>query len=184
MDRSFSVKKQMVLIGLGVLLVADLALAGYSWQSATALRRPMTQLETDSRKLQLLSADIERAEKIRHDLPATIADCDRFDASLLPASTGNSAITAELDQLAKKSGVQIQSVTLQHKDISARNLTRVDVDCTVNGEYGSIVKLMNSLQRSQSFYIVESLILRSEAQGRPGAMRIGIHLKTYFRTVG
>src|SRR5262245_65805775 len=182
MDRSFSVKKQLVLIGLGVLFIADLGLAVYSWQSATALRTPMAQLEADSRKLQLLNADLERAEKIRHDLPATIADCDRFEASLLPASTGNSAITAELDELARKSGLQIQSVSLRHKDIAGRNLTQVDIESAVTGDYANIVKFMNALQRSQSFYIAESLSLQSEAQGRTGAMHIGIRIKTYFRT--
>ncbi len=133
MDRSFSVKRQLVLVGLGLLLAADLTLAGYSLQASTALRTPMAQLDADSHKLGLLNADIERAEKIRHDLPATVADCNRFDASLLPASTGNSAITAELDELAKKSGLQIQGLALRHKELAGRNITQVDLDTTVSG---------------------------------------------------
>jgi len=183
MDRPFSLKRQMILVGLGLLLAADLALAGYSLQASTALRTPMAQLEADSRKLGLLSADIERAEKIRHDLPATVADCNRFDGSLLPASTGNSAVTAELDELAKKSGLQIQSLNFRHKEIAGRNLTQVDLDTTVIGDYTNIVKFMNNLQRSQNFYIVESLNLQAEGQsGKPGGMRIGLRMRTYFRT--
>jgi Tfp pilus assembly protein PilO len=183
MDRSFSVKKQMILVGLGLLLAADLGLAAYSLQASTALRTPLAQLDAESRKLGLLSADIERAEKIRHDLPATVADCNRFDASLLPASTGNSAVTSELDGLAVKSGLQIQSLALRHKEVSGRNLTEVDLDTTVVGSYSNIVKFMNNLQRSQNFYIVESLNLQAEGQrGQPGAMRIGLHMRTYFRT--
>jgi len=183
MDRSFSVKRQLVLVGLGLLLAADLTLAGYSLQASTALRTPMAQLDADSHKLGLLNADIERAEKIRHDLPATVADCNRFDASLLPASTGNSAITAELDELAKKSGLQIQGLALRHKELAGRNITQVDLDTTVSGGYANIVKFMNNLQRSQNFYIVESLNLQAEGQGGgPGGMRIGLHMRTYFRT--
>jgi type IV pilus assembly protein PilO len=182
MDRSFAVKKQSILVGLGLLLLADLGLAGYSWQASSALRTPMAQLESDSRKLTLLAADIDHAEKIRHDLPATVADCDKFDASLLPASTGNSAITAELDELAKKSGLQIQSLGLRHKELPTRPLTQVDLDATVNGDYGNIVKFMNSVQRSRTFYIVESLSLQEEGQSGPGRLRIALHLKTYFRT--
>jgi Tfp pilus assembly protein PilO len=184
MDSSFPFKRRLIFIGLGLLLLADLALAGYSWQASTALRTPMAQLDSDSHKLGLLNADIERAEKIRHDLPATVADCNSFDASLLPASTGNSAITAELDELAKKSGLQIQSLALRHKDIGGRNLTQVDLDTTVSGEYSNIVRFMNALQRSRNFYIVESLNLQTEGQGgRASALRIGLHLKTYFRTI-
>ena len=91
MDRLFSFKRRMILAALSVLLLADLALAAFSWQSSTSLRTPMASLEAESHSLGLLNSDIERAEKIRHDLPATIADCNRFDASLLPASTGGSA---------------------------------------------------------------------------------------------
>jgi len=183
MDRSFSFKRQTILVGLGVLLLADLALAGFSWHSSTALRTPMASLEAESKKLGLFNSDIERAEKIRHDLPATIADCNRFDASLLPASTGNSAIAAELDELAKKSGVQVVSLVLRHMEIAGRNLTQVDLETIVSGDYSNIVKFMNSLQRSKSFYIVESLNLQAEAQNASAsALRIGLHMKTYFRT--
>src|SRR5258708_6595059 len=84
-------------------------------------------------------------------LHAMIADCNHFDGSLLPASTGNSAITAELDELARKSGVQVVSLGLRHKDIVGRNLTQVDLDTIVSGNYSNIVKFMNSVQRSKNF---------------------------------
>jgi|SRR5437016_1344510 len=183
MDRLFSFKRRMILAALSVLLLADLALAAFSWQSSTSLRTPMASLEAESHSLGLLNSDIERAEKIRHDLPATIADCNRFDASLLPASTGGSAVTDELDTLAKKSGVQIQSLGFRHKEVAGRNLTDVDLDATLIGDYASIVKFMNNVQRSQNFYIVESLNVQSEGQGNsPSGLRIGLHMKTYFRT--
>src|SRR5215470_16138267 len=121
MDPTLTIKKRAILVGLGVLLLADAALAVYSLHAANAARRPMSQLLADSRKLQLLNVDIERAEKIRHNLPATVADCDRFEAALLPASSGNSAIVADLDELAKKSGLQIQAVSFTHKALPQRN---------------------------------------------------------------
>src|SRR5262249_16239542 len=143
---------------------------------------PMAQLEAESRKLNLLNLDIENAEKIRHNLPATVEDYDRFDKMFLPASAGNSAVAAELDGFAKTANVQIQSVGFRHTDLVGRNLTQVDLDATVNGDYSSIVKFMNSLQRSKNFYIVESLSLQSEGQGGPMALHIGLRMRTYFRT--
>jgi len=182
MDRSFSVKRQVILIGLGLLLVADLALAAYSWQSSTALRTPMAQLKEDSHKLDLLNSDIERAERIRHDLPATVADYDRFDGSLLPASTADSTVTAELDELARKSGLRIESLNFRYKELPGRNLTQLDLDTAVDGDYANIVKFMNNLQRSHNFYVVESLNLQAQGQGGPAVMRIGLKMKTYLRT--
>ena len=59
----------------------------------------------------------------------------------------------------------------------------MDLDTTVGGEYANIVKFMNNLQRSRNFYIVEALNLQAEGQsGAPGGMRIGVRMRTYFRT--
>jgi hypothetical protein len=183
MDRSFSVKRRLILVGLGLLLAADLALAAYSWQTSTALRTPMARLKEDSHKLDLLNSDIERAERIRHDLPATVADYDRFDASLLPAGTADSTVTAELDELARKSGLRIESLNFRYREIPGRNLTQLDLETAVDGDYANIVKFMNNLQRSHNFYIVESLNLQAQGQGiGPGTMRIGLKMKTYLRT--
>ncbi|HVO57416.1 MAG TPA: GspMb/PilO family protein [Dongiaceae bacterium] len=182
MDRSFTLQRRLILTGIAVLVLADIALAGYSWHMATGMRVPMAQLEADSHKLQTLNADIERAEKIRHDLPATLADYDRFDASLLKASTGNSAVTSELDDFARKTGVQIQTLSFSHKEIPARGLTQVDMEASISGDYASIVKFMNLLQRSSTFYIVQGLTLQPEGQGSQTALRIGLHMKTFFRT--
>ena len=182
MDRSLVVKRRMILVGLAILLAGDLALAFYSWHAATALRRPMASLVADSAKLKLLGADVDRADRIRHNLPATVAECDRFEGSLLPASSGNSSVTAELDDLAKKSGLQIQNVSFRHKDLPGRNLTEVELEASVTGDYSSIVKFMNGLQRSHNSYAVESLGLQAEGQNSPNGLRVGLHMKTYFRT--
>jgi len=182
MDRSFSFRRQTILVGLGLLFVADLGLAFYSWQASAELRKPMAQLDAESKKLGILSGDIERAEKIRHDLPATIADCDRFDGTLLPASSGDSVVIAELDDLAGKSGLQKQNLTFRHKEVLGRGLTQVELDTTVSGSYANIVKFMNNLQRSKNNYIVESLSLQQEGQTNSTALRIGLHMKTYYRT--
>lgn len=182
MQGAFAFTRQTILIGLGLLLAADLGLAFFSWQASSALRTPMVQLEADSKKLGMLSADIDRAAKIQHDLPATVADCDSFDSSLLPASSGDSAVIAELDDLAGKSGLQKQNLNFRHKEVAGRGLTQVDLDTTVSGSYGAIVKFMNNLQRSKNNYIVESLTLQQEGQNNSSALRIGLHLKTYYRT--
>jgi Tfp pilus assembly protein PilO len=183
MDRALNVKRRAILAGLVILLAGDLALALYSWHTANALRKPMAALVADSRKLQLLRIDVDNADRIRHDLPTTVAECDRFEASLLPSGTGNSAITAELDDLAKKAGLQIQSLSFRHKDLDARNLTQVELEISVNGPYANIVKFMNSLQRSKNPYAVDSVVLQTGGlQSAPNDLHIGMHLKTFLRT--
>jgi len=183
MDRALTVKRRMILAGLIVLLAGDVALAVYSWHMANSLRRPLAQLQSDERKLKLLQIDVDNADRIRHDLPTTVADCDQFEASLLPANAGNSAITSELDDLSKKAGVQVQSLQFRHKELPARNLTAVDLDVSVNGTYANIVKFMNSLQRSKSPYAVDAVTLQpGGSQNAPNELHIGLHMKTFLRT--
>jgi hypothetical protein len=183
MDRALVVKRRIILTGLVVLLAADVALAAYSWHAGNTMRKPMADLVADSRKLQLLRIDVDNADRIRHDLPTTVADCDRFEASLLPASTGNSTVTAELDDLSKKAGLQIQTLGFRHKELQGRNLTEVELEIAVNGTYSNIVKFMNSLQRSKNPYAVDSVVLQTGGQqSAPNDLHIGVHMKTFFRT--
>jgi type IV pilus assembly protein PilO len=183
MDRALAVKRRVILGGVILLLLVDLALVAYSWHTANALRRPLAALQSDARKLQLLRIDVDNADRIRHDLPTTVADCDRFEAGLLPATTGDSAVTAELDELSKKAGLQIQSEAFRHKDVAGRNLTQVEIEIAVNGEYTNIVKFMNSLQRSKTSYSVDSVVLQTGgSQAAPNDLHIGLHMKTFFRT--
>jgi Tfp pilus assembly protein PilO len=185
MDRALTVKRRTILTGLVILLAGDVALAAYSWNMANSMRRPLLQLQADERKLKLLQIDVENADRIRHDLPTTIADCDRFEAALLPANTGNSAITAELDDLSRKAGLQIQSLLFRHKELAVRNLTQVDLEISVNGSYASIVKFMNSLQRSKNSYAVDAVTLQAGGtQNSPNELHIGLHMKTFLRTAG
>lgn len=182
MDRALTVKRRLIIAGLALLLVGDLALFAYSWHAANVSRRSMSELMADSRKLHLYRIDVDNADRIRHDLPATVADCDRFETALLSANTGNSAITAELDELSKKAGLQIQALVFRQKVLSGRNLTQVEVDISVNGAYGNVVKFMNSLQRSRNPYAVDSVVLQTGSQQSPDELRIGLHMKTFFRT--
>lgn len=182
MDRALTVKRRLIIVGLGVLLSGDLALAAYSWHVANSTRRSMAELIADDAKLRIYKFDVDNADKVRHNLPATLAECDRFEASLLAASTGNSAVTAELDELSKKAGLQIQTLIFRQKVLADRNLTQVEVDISVNGAYGNIVKFMNSLQRSRNPYAVDSVVLQTGSQQSPDELRIGLHLKTFFRT--
>ena len=184
MDRALTVKRRIILAGVVVLLVGDLALAAYSWHMANSMRRPLAQLQADERKLKLLQIDVDNADRIRHDLPATVADCDRFEAALLPVNAGNSAITAELDDLSKKAGLQIQSLLFRHRELPARNLTQVELEISVNGSYASIVKFMNSLQRSKNPYAVDTVTLQAGGtQNAPNELHIGLRMKTFLRTV-
>jgi len=185
MERHFIVRKRLILAGLTLLIGADLALAAYGWRLSSAPRTPKQQLASEGRELELLRADIRRAEEIKQKMPTTQQDCDKFEHSLRPANTGYSAVTAELGTIAGKSSLHLDSLTFKQLPVPNRNLEMVDMDATVNGDYAGVVRFLNGLQRSENVYEVDALTVTSDSQSHSasGAVRVLLHMKTYFRTV-
>jgi type IV pilus assembly protein PilO len=184
MRRDFTLQKRAILGGLAILLLADVVLAAYSLKMTSAPRTPQQELAAQTRQLELLKADIKRAQDIRQKIPAIQKDCEQFEQSFIPGSTGYSAVTAELGSIANKAGIQIEGRNFHQREIAGRGLNEVTLEVTISGEYASVVRFLNGLQRSQNVYAVDSLALASgdQGQGVAGALRVSLHMKTYFRT--
>jgi Tfp pilus assembly protein PilO len=185
MERDFKIRKRLILAGLTLLVGADLVLGAYSWRLSSAPRTPRQQLSAEAQQLELLRADIRRAEQIKQNLPATKDDCDKFERALRPESTGYSAVTAEIGAVAAKSSLHVDDLAFKQKSIPNRNIDVVDMDLTVNGDYASVVRFINGLQRSESVYEVDGLAVTGDLQNKSSnaAVRVLLHMRTYFRAV-
>lgn len=184
MSADFTFRKRLILVGVVLLVLADIVLAVYSGQLASAPLEPEKRIAAEMKQRDLLRADIKRAQQIRDNVPATQKDCDRFEQSLFPASAGYSAFISELGDAARKSGIQIESLTHKQTEIPNRGMTEVSIDATVNGNYKSVISFLNGLQRSPNLYSVDSLTLASENnnQASTNIIKVSLHLRTYFRT--
>jgi Pilus assembly protein, PilO len=184
MPRDFTARKRAILGALTCLVAADLALAAYSWQWASEPLTTEEQFSTQEMKLMKLDAAIARAQRIQEDMPATQRECEKFEGLLLPASTGYSSVTSELGQIAKKSGVSQEGTSFKPTPIPERGLTEVVMESTIEGDYKNVILFLNGLQRAANIYEVESLTLAppSGNKGLANVIRVGLHLKTYFRT--
>ncbi len=183
MHRDFTFQKRTILTIVGLLLVADMGLAIYSWELSSSPHTSQTVFDEQAVKLGVLNNDIHSAQYIKDNMPATRQDCEKFEQSLPAESTGSSSITGELDEVAKKAGLQIVTQTYRQKEIPNRGMSEVTIEATVNGDYGSVVRFLNGLQRSERFYVVDGLALATDAQTQAsnGPIRVGLHVRTYFR---
>lgn len=179
----FPIKKQLIIAGLAVLLLADVALIYFNSQLSAPQQSRQQMLATQSTQLAFMKADIKRASDIREKIPDVLKKFDQFEATLLPSSKGYSAILQELDEYAHDTHLSVGGVTYHEKEVPGRNLTELTLDSFVSGDYSSIVKFLNHLQRSKNVYIVDSLAvdMDSSAQGPVGALRVSLHMRTYFR---
>jgi len=183
MARDFTNRKRTILGGVVCLVVADLALAAYSYELTS---QPLTSGPAFVRQedyLKKLKASVSRAEQIRADMPNTQRDCEKFEHMLLPASAGYSSILSELHEIAKKSGVKPPDINFKPTPVPARGLIEVAMESTVEGDYKNIILFLNGLQRSANIYEVESLVLapQKDNKGPANVIKVGLHLKTYFR---
>jgi Tfp pilus assembly protein PilO len=183
MTRNFKPQKRLILGSVILLIVADVALAAYSWSLSSAPQTPKEEFAAQSKKLDILRADIKRAQGIQAYMPHIQTDCDAFENDRLhSANSGYSSVTADLGAISQKAALQLSDLAFKQKEIPNRKVTEVAIDATVTGDYKNIVEFLNGLQRSQNIYSVDSLSLASEVQNASSALRVAIHMKTYFRT--
>ena len=69
MRRDFTARKRVILGGLTLLVLADVALAAYSWQLSSAPRGPQHRVQEITQQ-DLLRADIRRAKSMLKCAPA------------------------------------------------------------------------------------------------------------------
>jgi Tfp pilus assembly protein PilO len=179
MRHDFKLKGRVIVLLLVLLIAADVALGVYSWNLASA-QSAQQELALLTRNRDLLKKDIQRALEIRGRIPTIQKDCDAFEHSLFPESTGYSTVSAELGSIAAKSGLRLNSRALNPKAVKGRDLTELTIDAQVTGDYRGVVRFLNGLQRSSNFYAVEGLSARSAAQAQ-GGLQVTVHIKTYFR---
>jgi Tfp pilus assembly protein PilO len=184
MRRDFALRKRLILGSVILLVLADAALAVYSWDLASAIRKPEQEYAAKTKHLELLKQSIDNAQKIRENIPAIQKDCDKFEHSLAPARSGYSTVSFELDAIAKKAGIRLTDLSYKPTAIPDRGLAEVSIDATVNGDYKNVIQFLNGVQRSASLYEVDSLTLANENanQGPANLIRVALHLKTYFWT--
>jgi len=183
--RNFYLKKRIILACLGVLLLADAALAYFNLKMNTARETPQQVLASETRQLKLLKADVERATAIQKNIPEVLKKFDAFEADLPPASKGYSVISEELNGFARDTRLLVSDMRFHQKELKEHNLDQIEIEATVTGDYNGIVRFVNHLQRSKNIYIVDSLQLESDpsAQGPANLLRINLQLRTYFRKV-
>jgi len=184
MRRDFTTRKRIILGVIALLVIADLALAAYSFDLASTPSASDAQLKQLALQLKKMQAEIKSAQEIREGLPNNQKEYEKFENSLLPASSGYSAISSELGEISKKSGARLDELTFKPTLVPERGMTELAVDSTIAGTYQNVIQFLNGLQRSPNNFVVESLTLAPEGAGQGSAnlIKVGLHIKTYLRT--
>jgi Tfp pilus assembly protein PilO len=173
-------RKNAIRVIIGLILLADVALIGVNWQLASSPGVPSEELRALRRRRDEMTADIRRSEAIRLGLPAVQTETASFmEKDLHPTGAWSSTIIEDLGALAKDSGLQITAKRFKEKSIEKRGVDEITINITMQGAYPSLVSFINALERSKSFYLLDSLTLDSSTEG---LLKLNLQLRTYFRS--
>jgi type IV pilus assembly protein PilO len=173
-------RKNAIRLIIGLILLADVLLIGVNWQLSSAPTAPTNEVRALRRRRDLLFADIRRVEAMRTELPSVQTDTASFMQNVLrPSTSWASTIDDDLGKLAKDSGLQMTSTHFRPKSIGNRGVDEITITITMQGAYPSLVSFINALERSKSFYLLDSLSLDSSSEG---LLKLNLELRTYFRS--
>jgi type IV pilus assembly protein PilO len=139
----------------------------------------------DSRRQELNRLQTELNEKTRQVAPlrnlpqkVTLASHQITDFYKLRFPAQDSQIPAEFGKLAAANGVAIEQERYKVKEESAARLQPVEMEADLAGNYTSLARFINALERDEMFFIINSVTLGGEPQG---PVKLNVKLETYLR---
>ncbi|HUK26097.1 MAG TPA: GspMb/PilO family protein [Terriglobales bacterium] len=170
-------KLTIAFVTLGVLDVAAAAvLFSPLVGSAQGRREQQDQLWTELRQK---THEVEPLRGLDKKVATSRKEIAEFYKQRLPGR--DSAVSDALGRVAQQSGVALGQVRYTFKDPEPVGLRPVIIDASLTGDYLQLVKFINSLERDQLFFIVNSVQLGGE---QAGTVRLQLQLQTYLKTEG
>ena len=171
--------RHKVKITLGVMAGVSLACAGLLFSpligSATARQQELLQLRA---QLTTKNRQVEPLRGLDKKIPLAAQQIDDFYRDRFSAH--DSDVAEALGNLAKETGVKLETAKYQWGDPEPVGLRRVEIQASIQGDYQPLMKFLNGLERSKIFFIVNSIGLATQN----GPIQLEMKLETYQKVGG
>jgi Tfp pilus assembly protein PilO len=162
--------------GFAVLLVLAVGLAIRLALDWTAMDSHSSEVlagkQVELRALEFQTAPLrgidQRVDKSREQMQA-------FDKKRIPANY--SLISSRIGDLEVASGVRLSRVQYTQGKPDA-GLTEISMDAGISGDYSSIMRFVNSVERDQTFFIIRAMTLTGQQSGQ---VNLRMQLSTWLR---
>lgn len=166
---SWKEPKVLTRIALGALLAANLAAAGFTFHlfgaSPEALNR---QLSAATAELQAEQGHLTRSRLLAASIGKGKTESDTFLAKYFTTRRHTySTIISEITDIAKEAGVKtgdVQIAPLEQIE-GTDDLAMMSISVNFEGGFAQFVKLINMLDRSPRFLIIESMQAAPQSKG-------------------
>lgn len=158
---------------LGVDVVALVVLLSPLVGSADSRRQELNRLWTE---LQLKTHQVEPLRDLDKKVKVANGQIADFYKTRFPAR--DSEILIQLGKLASANGVSIETAKYTVKDSEVGQLQRVEIDAALTGNYVSLARFINALERNDMVFIIDSITLGGEQNG----IKLEMKLETYLKS--
>jgi hypothetical protein len=166
--------------GVGLLVLVN----GYLLVQMALLWHAQSNYNADAmaqQKIELKTAEIAAMplRGLDEKVAMATAQADRFYRDRLPES--DSEMLTELGNLNKKAGVRLTGVQYVFTPAlagSAGELTDLQIDARLSGDYRPLVQFINSLERDKMFFVINGVTLTGQ---QTGTVNLRLRLTTYLR---
>jgi Tfp pilus assembly protein PilO len=167
-----SIKTALAVL-LGVDVVAVVVLFSPLVGSTNSRQEELSQLSSE------LRTKTQQVEPLA-DLPkkVTIANRQIADFYKKRIPTQDSQIPTQFGKLAAANGVTINQAKYKEEDPEAGRLYPVEMEAALSGNYVSLAKFINALERDDMLFIINSITLGGEQNG---PIKLDMKLQTYLK---
>lgn len=162
--------------GFCILAIATILLGvrfGLDWRETSSSNMDeIAGKQAELRTLNLQTAPLRGLDK-KVDLSRT--QIEEFYSGRIPPSY--SAILEQLGQLKDKAPVQLTRAEYAQAPGSG-DLTEIRMDAGVSGDYRGIMRFINGLERSQTFFVIRAMALNGQ---QSGTVNLRLVVSTWLR---
>lgn len=171
--RELRFKLRIVTAVLGILCLALVAVLIFMYTDTGRLedqfRSLRSQVQNNRGAMVPPQTVDERVKEAREQISNFYAD--RFPSS-------SSSIFEQLGKLASSNRVRLNQATYQTQDAGLEGLQQVQIKASLMGDYGQVMKFINSLERDKMFFIVDGVALADQTGG---TVHLSLSVETYMR---
>ena len=160
----------------GLMLIATLLLTvrvALDWRTTSASNQDA--LASSQTRMRALELQIRPLRGLDKRVEASSHQIDAFYQQRIPPSY--SAIAQELGTLATQAPVRLTRVEYTQAPGSV-DLTEVRMDAGLSGDYPSVMRFINGLERSKTFFVIRAMALTGQ-QG--GLVNLRLQMSTWLR---
>ena len=165
--------KTALAILLGVDVVAVAVLFSPLVGSTASRRQELNQLWSE---LQYKTRQVEPLTNLPKKVEIAGGQITEFYKKRFPSQA--SQIATQFGKLAAANGVTIDQVRYKFEGIEIVYLHAVEMDADLSGNYVSLAKFINALERDDMFFIIDGIALAGEQKG---PIKLQMKLGTYLK---